>query len=238
MSKLSFYDHRPKAERGITLVISVVLMASVTFISFSISTLLLREIMATRLVLQTEPAISGANSGGEVALFRLLRGAGNVGTTGTLAQSNVNFQVDPRLYDIPYTFSIPAGGTLTIALYDAENPDNLAAGYGYLRVINNASQQSRPINFQVVSWGEPDETICSKNLGTSQEYVCTALTRSDDRYLITIQNTSGSGTATGAIHAYSEDGQEKGVPSSSPDMRVTGQSGNAVRKIEINLQTP
>jgi hypothetical protein len=227
-----------KLEEGMTLIVSVVLLASVTFISFSISTMLLREITATRLILQSEPAISGANSGGELALFRLLRGAGSVGSSGSLPQSGANYQVEPQLYDNPYIFTVAADHTASAGLYDAENPNNKAADYGSFTITNYGPGVSKPIKIRVVSWGEPDTEICSQNLGIGQSFTCSGLNRPDDRYLITIENTSHSGSASGEIRAFDDAGQAKGVPSDSPGMKVTGQSGTVIRKIQINLQSP
>lgn len=224
------------AEDGVTLVISIVLLASVTFITFALSTLLLREIGATRLILLTEPALSGANAGGEVGLFRLFREVGSVGTSGQLQQSGASYEIVPDLYDDPYLFTVAPQATITVGLYDAENPANKATGYGSVTIINNNILTSRPINVTIVSWADPSTILCGFNLGVGQSQTCSALNSMDDRYLITITNTANSGNATGQIQAFDESGQPKGVPSASPDLQVTGRSGQVQRKIEIILE--
>ena len=51
------------SEEGVTLVISIVMLGTLTFISFGLSTVILREIQASRLILTSEPAFAGANAG-------------------------------------------------------------------------------------------------------------------------------------------------------------------------------
>ncbi|MBI2637940.1 MAG: hypothetical protein HYW88_03495 [Candidatus Sungbacteria bacterium] len=225
-------------QSGITLIVAILLLASVTFISFALSTIILREIGAARLLLRSEPAISGANAGGEVALFQLLREAGSIGTSGQLPESGASYQVTANLYDDPYLFTVSPQATITVGLYDAENPANQTTGYGSVTISNNPGGQ--PIVVSIISWSQPEVILYSQTLGVGQSSSQIPLDSFDDRYLITITNNTAAGLATGQVQAFDESDPPtpKGVPSNTPDLQVTGTSGNVQRKIEINLSSP
>lgn len=226
-----------KSQSGVTLIIALVMLASVTFISFSISTIIIREIGSARLVLKTEPAISGANAGGEVGLYQLLRQTGQITSGDTLSTSGAQFQVTTKLYDNPYPFSIPAGSTLSVALYDATNFNNPAADYGSVTITNNEAG-SNPIKVQIYSFGDLVNPVCEYNLGLGQNSVPPCqLTSADDRYRIVITPNGGQ-NAAGQITTTDNNGAPKGVPSNNPSISVTGLNGEVQRKIQINLTGP
>lgn len=220
------------------MVVAMVMLASVTFISFALSSIIIREIMAARLVLRSEPAISGANAGGEVGLYQLLRETGVIDTSGSMVETNVTYQVSTQLFDNAYAFSIPALGVINVALYDPTNPNNPDAGYGTVTVYNNPG--SDPIKVEVYSWANLETPICPSGGATPAggTYTCPSygtLSESDDRYLIKIEPT-GSHSASGIIQTTDESYQPKGVPADSPELKITGQNGDVRRRIEIKLQ--
>lgn len=224
-----------RAQRGVTLVVAVVILASVAFISFALSALILREISAARLLLRTEPAISGADAGGEVGLYNLFRLTGNVAQSGTFSQSGVSYKVVSQLYDSPYVFSIPAGSVLTVALYDAANPDNPNANYGTAVFVNDPSSDILKVDVTPIGGTDP---ICSQTLGSGQtSAACLLNNPGDDRYQLVLTPMAG-GAATGQIQTTDESGNAKGVPSTSPKLQVTGTNINAQRKIQIDLNPP
>lgn len=230
-----------KEQQGVTLIISLVLLASVSFVTFAISTLILREIAGARLILQTEPAISGANSGGEIALFRLARGSGNIDSSGSLLASNANYQIVSDLYDDPFPFSIASGGELRVSLYDASDPNNLSANFGSVTVTNNPSGQSNPLKLQIFSFGDLTTGLCGTTggatIGTGQSLVCATLNSADDRYLLILTPT-GNNSASGQIQTTNNQGASRGVPSIFPELEITGTRGNVQRKIQIRLSEP
>lgn len=231
MLRVTSYKSDDK-QAGVTLVVAIVMLASVTFISFSISSIVIREIGSARLILKTEPAISAANAGGEVGLYQLLRETGVISPSGNLGQSSVSYQVTTKLYDNPYVFSIPAGGQADIALYDPTNFNNTAADYGSVTITNNFS--SHPLNYTISSWSDLAAAICSGNIGSGQTAPVCPLGNPDDRYIITLVPT-GNAAASGQITATNNAGQAKGVPADFPSLSVTGVNGDVQRKIQINL---
>lgn len=225
-----------QGQKGVTLIIAVVMLASVTFVSFALSSVIIREIRVARILLKTEPAISGANSGGEENLYRFIRKQGLV-TSGSLPQSAVNYQVTPDFFDNPYNFTIAANSFGRIALYDPENPTNPAANYGTIRIVNNGPSISRPILYQVYSLGNLSTAICSGTVGVSQTSPVCNLNSADDRYIVDLQLSGfGSGGASGSITVMDNGGNPKGAPADVPKMEVLGSVGEVRRKIEINLR--
>lgn len=222
-------------QSGITLVLAIIMLFSVTFISFMLSTIIIREIKTARLILKTEPAISAANSGGEVGLYQFLGGTGGVNTTGSLVESSATYQVVADLYDNPYNFSlnVESAAVVKVPLYDAENPDNQNADYGSVTIKNISGW---PIKVEIFSWSDPANAFCqSPAIVGGGEYTCSALNRLDDRYLLVINLIPGAKDAIGQITATNNAGQPKGLPSDSPTLMVTGTNGDVQRKLEIKL---
>jgi Tfp pilus assembly protein PilX len=213
-------------QEGVTLVIALVMLASVTFISFSLSTIILREIAAAQLILKTEPAINAADAGGEVGLYQVLRQTGNTVTTGTLAQSGASYQVVENLYANPYTVVIAAGQGSQVALYDPTNPNNLNANYSRVTVTVD-----HPSTVTIYSLGDLSNPICGTPVNDSGTFTCNPLTpqNGDGRYFIVI-NPTGNQAVNVQVTAL-----PNGVPAVSPNLNVTGNNGSVQRKIQIDL---
>ncbi|MDP3993972.1 MAG: hypothetical protein U1C57_02160 [Candidatus Doudnabacteria bacterium] len=233
--KIKNYKIDNCSQEGVTLIIALIMLAAVTFISFSLSAVILREITAARLVLKTEPAISAANAGGEVGLYKLMRNLGQTGSTGQTPQSGASYQVVPDLYDDPYVFSVVAGAVLKVGLYNPENMSAKDADYGRVAVTNNASGSS-PFKVTIYSWSDSDDPIAScngVNVAAGSSFNC-SLNKPDDRYIVEIE-TLGQDVA-GNLRAFDDAGNPKGVPANAPSLEVTGRNLDVQRKIEINLQ--
>ena len=214
--------------------VSMVILASTTFISFALSSIIIREIRNAQIILRTEPAISGASSGGEIGIFRLVREVGGTSTSGTTPQSGASFSVVSDLYDLPYLFSTSGGEALQIGLYDAERPNNQNANYGTVTIINDAGSDT--ISVQVYSWGDLETAVWSSSISPGSSGTSPSLNSVDDRYLVVIDPVSGNGSASGQARATDNGGASKGVPSPAPGIDVTGSNGNIQRKIEIDFQ--
>lgn len=219
---------------GVTLILSIVLLAAVTFISFSISSIIIREIVVGRLTLRSEPAISAANSGGEVGLYRLFREVGGTSLTGSLSQTGVNFQVTADLYDDSYPFSVPAvaGSDTRVLLYDAENTNNQLANYG--KVTITPDFLSGIASYEVFSWSNVTVPTCLGFLTSGGPTICNLNHPTDDRYIVIIKWESGS-SISGTLTALDDFDTPRGVPSDSPKLDVKGTNGPVQRRIEINL---
>lgn len=231
LGDLAKRDNLLKKEQGVTLVVAIVLLAAITFISFSISTIVIREIVAARLTLKSEPAISAANSGGEVGLYRLFRETGGVAVSGSLAQSGVTFQVTPDLYDDFYAFTAPAGQETRVLLYDAENINNPAADFGSAAIQMDPG--SGIATYRITDWTNVETTLYSGTLGAGGTTGELSLNSSDDRYIIYI--LAGSAVVSGKVTATNTAGAPRGIPSDNPKLNVKGTNGPVQRRIEITL---
>ena len=224
-----------KKQEGVTLVIAMVMLAAVTFISFALSTIIIREIVVARLILTTEPAITGASSGGEGGLFQLFRELPANSATVALPQSGAGYQVTSDLYDNSYLFSITGGAEAKVGLYDAQQPNNKQPNprYASVKVTNNPG--SSLLQYQVATWSQPDSFICVGSVSAgSTSAACALSSTSDNRFVIFIQPLGGS-DAAGSVVAYDSQNQIIGIPSETQSLVVTGTSGGAQRKIEIKV---
>ena len=234
-NRQSLRPGRTNREAGVTLIIAVIMLAAVTFISFSLSTVILREISAARLILKTEPAISAANAGGEIGLYRLLRDLGQTGVAGQTPQSGASYQVDPDLYDDLYLFSVKEGEVIRVGLYDAEAISNQNADYGRV-LLSNYSSGSGPLKVTVYSWsdsGNPIASCDSVNVGAGGSLSC-SLNKPDDRYIVEIEALGQD--VRGDLRAFDNSDNPKGIPANTPTLEVTGRNLDVQRKIQINLQ--
>ena len=240
MKKLHQLPNRqsPVASRedGVTLIIAVIMLAAVTFISFSLSAIILREINAAQLILKTEPAISAANAGGEVGLYRLMRDLGQTGSTGSTPQSGASYQVDPDLYDNIYLFSAEEDESIRVGLYNAEDVSAQNTDYGSVTITNYVSGPSSPFKVTVYSWSDSGNPIASCDgvtVDTSSSWSC-PLNKSDDRYIVEIEALGQD--VQGDLRAFDNNNDPKGIPADTPNLEVTGRNLDVLRKIEINLQ--
>ena len=222
-------------QEGVTLIIAVIMLAAVTFISFSLSAVILREINAAQLILKTEPAISAANAGGEVGLYRLMRGLGQTSVAGSTPQSGATYQVDSDLYDDLYLFFVEEGEVIRVGLYNAEDISDQNADYGRV-LLNNYSSRSGPLKVTVYSWSDSGNPIASCDGATvvSGDSLSCSLDKPDDRYIVEIEALGQD--VRGEISAFNNAGTSKGVPANVPTLEVTGRNLDVFRKIEINLQ--
>lgn len=220
---------------GVTLILGLVLLAAITLVSFSLSVIIIREIRTARILSKTEPAIAGANAGGEIGLYRMQRNiAGGIGATGSMQQSQTNYTIVPNLYINDYPFSIITGQHLTVGLYDAEDFANQNLPYRSITVIN---ANGGPVKVDFFPWADSTNIICSPNVPSGQSTTCN-LAPPDYRYVVSI-NKDSSGTTSGIIRAYSGSGgsgSQIGIPSDTPIIESTGITGEVRRKIQIKLK--
>lgn len=224
-----------QSQDGITMVVAIMLLAGISFASFTLSSIILREIQAGQLIQDSAPAIAGAYSGVEIGLYRLHRNLGSLAVTGgTLSQSGATFDVIPDFFDDPFTFTASGGQALTVSLYD---PANLAAIDPGYRRVTITSVSGRRFSAEVVSWGSAGTIVCSNpNISNGQSLNCN-LSGPDFRYQITIRvSGSSSGTAVGTIQAFDASGAPLGVPSATPTFDATGKFGVVNHRIRVNLQ--
>ncbi len=125
-----------KNQAGVTLLLSVMLMAGITVITTTIGFFVIQEIRTSRSATLTEPSIIAAEGAGEQSLFRVKKGTGSTSTLsscssslaytkqdGTSATSGAGTKTIVRKCESPSvgTFKIKAGEPLVVFLYDINN---------------------------------------------------------------------------------------------------------------------
>lgn len=136
---------RLHSQRGVTLLMSVLIMSTIMLISVTISAFVIQEIRASRSSMLTEPAIVGAESAGEQGLF-YLKQTGSIpakctsSTYGGTTPPNDTFacntattvRLDKSLTYGPVTLQLTAGDVYEFFLYDPNNMGDteLSSGAG------------------------------------------------------------------------------------------------------------
>ena len=109
-------------EAGITLLLAVLIVATLSIITTTVAFLAIQDIRQSRAVLYTEPALVAAQTGAEDAVWNLKRGVGTLNTCPS--NSTAAISSARTIYCKTYgaaTLNIQAGTPLTLYLYDPNN---------------------------------------------------------------------------------------------------------------------
>lgn len=127
-------------ESGVTLLITVFVVATVALISVTIGSFAIEEIRSSRAVVLSEPAIVAAEAGGEQSLWALKRGGvlNNCSNPTTTVLTNNTVVVNCKTYG-PATFSLAGNTDFSFFLYDPDDINgNLDPGYTSVTVTNQS----------------------------------------------------------------------------------------------------
>ena len=225
-------------EEGITLLIAIVILSSVLFITFSLSSVILREIGAARATLQTEPAISGSDAGSEVGIYAVVRNTGAFTGTQTLAQSGVEYEYETDHFRSPFYFSIDVGQIRRFQIYNPNDPFPVSPDNDFHSVT--LSGVSATAQMLVYYSSEPPEEgglpFCGGPVSSPSGSLTCILDNplnGDDRYWVEVIPLGGL-AMTGALDTTDNAGQPKGMPA-PPVLDVTGTLGDVQRKIRVDL---
>ena len=120
-SNLKFSD-QTSSEDGVTLLLSVFILAAISLISMAVGFFALQEIRASRAVLYSEPAITAAESGGEIGLWTVKRAVGTLSDCPDVDSYNIgNSRIDLCKTYGSATLDIQANTTQYIYLYDVND---------------------------------------------------------------------------------------------------------------------
>ncbi len=134
MNNSNFFPH---SQTGVTLLLSIIVLASITAISFSIATIMLVEIRTSGDLLKTEPAISAAEALGEEALFKIKRNLSSYTYSTQVGNASVStptesFYNDPVQQDKVLASSYSFANTTNhYTIYD---PLDILGGSGYSKL--------------------------------------------------------------------------------------------------------
>ncbi len=125
--------HGAPDQKGVTLLLAILILSSVMAISFSLATILLVEVRTSGDLARTEPALYGAHAVTEEALFKIKRRANNSqfptysNTVSYIALNNTSQDYADPIQQI----KIPPNRTLRYSLHD---PNNMGGPSNYNKV--------------------------------------------------------------------------------------------------------
>ncbi len=217
-------------QEGVTIIIAIILLATISFISFSLSTLILRGIQFARVLQNSELALSGANSGGEISIFRFQRNAGSISVTNSPLANGALFDVYPNLTTFSYTDAVLSGVQSIINLYDANNINVTDPGFRSVKITNTGSPA---IKADVFSWSDSTTNLCSFNNITSGNFRTCAL--GADRYQIIVQLQGGGSQSSVSVEGFDSGGAPIGIATQDPTIEIVGKTSDVQRRIRVDL---
>lgn len=216
-------------------------LATVTAISFSISVLALRELRASRLSANSEPAIVSAEAGAETAIFYRLRGLNSYtnscpNTVSENLGTGTSFKICNQYYDSPYIFGTSDTNNEVVILNDPANPSNAASGYTSFSVYATSSTNFisllRLDIYDLDNPGLGPESQPLVTVGNSRTIVLDPA-KSYAVFLAPVSPPSGS--VSGYIRGFIS-ASEVGIPSKNTKLTSTGSRATLLRKIQIELK--
>ncbi len=226
-----------KSQRGITLLMSVFVLAAVSAISFSVAALVLREIRSSRILSQSEPSLIAAEGGAETALFFRIRGLNSYtnqcpsGHTGSLG--GAGFTVCNDYYDTPYFFSTSSTTNEVLLLNDPANPANSAAGYSSLSITATSGSAS-VLQIRAYDLNSNNPVAIQTSLIVPGNVTLSGL-NPNASYAVFLVPQSGSNPNPIANGSAIGNGGSKGIPSKNPSIISTGTRNTLIRRLEVQL---
>lgn len=222
---------------GVTLILAVLILAAVSAISFSVGTLVLRELKSSRQLSQSEPVIVSAEAGAETALFFRMRKLADQYVSscpssdqGTLSNGST-YSVCNDYYDNPYIFETHSSDPEVVLLIDPSDPNNVAAGYSSL-TINATSSSPGVIAQLIVEAYDLSATSTIAAWGTISIPGSTTLDLDPQKSYAVFLRPASSGSVSGSMTGNSG---TKGIPSKTPTITSAGSNSALVRKLKIFL---
>ena len=232
------------ADRGITLIIALMILSLTTAVSFAMAALTLREIQSSRQLANSEPAIVSAEAGAETAMFFRIRklptytNACPALSSQTFPSGSTSFGFCNDYYDNPYIFGTSSSQNEVVLLYDPVNGTNQAAGYTSISVtatsttnfVNQMQLKAYDVNeSSVPSCGT--NPVCSTFSVPGTGSISLDPAKSYAIFLVPVT----SGGVSGFITGRDAGGNIIGLPSKSPRISSTGYKSTILRKLEVIL---
>lgn len=236
---------KTERQRGVTLLMSIMILAALTAIVFSLSAVAINELKTSANVTNTEPAIIGAEAVAEDLMFQYTRGTNpscNTTSTATLnylsTGANVSVSsVTSYYYDGAQTFALSSGGEQDLYMYNPCSPGT-APGYESLTVqLGPTSGASAVVN--VCTWAS---TTCSasSDLGMAEPiasggaYTFSGLDPGT-QYQMAIENNGSAVDQFSLTTTSNNPSVITGMPATQVTIQTTGSKGGQTRKLQTTL---
>jgi hypothetical protein len=229
-----------RSQKGVTLLLTLLILSAVSAIVFSISVIALNEVKTSADEINSEPAITGAEAMSEQMLYDNIRGLNSACTgtplTETLPSSGVTTTfVNSYYYPGTYITSVAASSSQVLYLYDPCLP-GAAANYTSLSVQLGPSGNG---NVAVCSWtfsncqAAPDVAGYPLSAGETTPGGPTGLTTAP--YQIILTNPTAAPVSFGLTTTSTSPGVITGIPAPIVTIITTGSLGGVTRKLQTLL---
>ena len=142
--------HKHK-QSGVTLLMAVLMVATLSIIAITIAFLAVQDIRSSRAVFYTEPAIGAAQSGAENAIWTIKRSRGTLNNCPSTSSPSVGVSSGLSVYCKSYgtaSFTLAAGTPYTFYLYD---PKDINGDYDLKGCISCTPASTNPAGFPITS---------------------------------------------------------------------------------------
>lgn len=228
-----------KSQRGVTLLLTLMILAAISAIVFSISIITLNEVKTSSDEINSEPAITAAEGKAEDMLYTDIRGL-DTSCTGTplnetFPSSGVRSTFENSYYyPGTYNVTVPASSSLALYLYDPclpGNPAHYTSIMVQLGIPGNA-------NVALCSWAlatcQTSPDVASDALSAGQSTPAYSLDPSS-QYQLILTNTTAAPESFGLTTTSDTPAIVTGMPAPFITIITTGSLGGVTRKIQTLL---
>jgi hypothetical protein len=230
-------------ERGVSLLMAVLVLASITAISFSLATIVFIEIRASADFVRSERALYASYAITEEALFKYSRGATFNYLNGEETLNGVALEAtESSTTTSPYSDALSAGASEQYTLVNPEDP-NGPGGYGGIQ-ITNVSQNGATIQVQLYSI-DPAEEGGARTLVTEAGPLAFNESFPDNgtedldpllQYEVVVTNVSATNGVSFNIYTYDSNGIDKGLPNIGESLvEITASYLGLTRKYQAHI---
>ena len=226
-----------KNQDGVTLLLAILILAAISIVALSFSSIAKDELQSSGDSLRSEPAISGAEAGTEDALFEDIRGFGSSLATncsspsqstlsnGVLIQSCTNYY-----YPNPYAFTLAPFVPQQFYLYNPASQSS-PSGYTSVSLTMNNSDTGGLVLIDLCSWSNNN---CSQfpdlvgNYPLSAGQTWTETLDPSQKYILIAKNQNSSVSLVAQSTPFA-------LVSSVTTVLTSGTNGSVTRKIEATI---
>lgn len=223
-----------KDQRGVTLLLAILVLSAVTAIVFSVAAIAVNETRVSGDLLKTDPAITAAEAGTEDLLYYAVRGVGSYSSdcsapsTSTLNGVTLSLCANPYLSN-PVQITIPPNSEKDLFLY---NPLVQGGAPGYTNLALTLVS-GVVVTGDLCSW-------TSQNCKTAPDIVSGTVTTGNtgsialnpnqpNGYQLILVNTNTTSDVVNIVTAPT------GLPSGTVTLEATGSNNGVTRKIQTIL---
>lgn len=225
-------------QEGITLLLSIMVLASIIAIVLSFGSIALNEVKTSGELVKTEPALTSAEAGAELGLFQSIRGIGGISTNcnsptiSTFSNGASLSSCENYYLPNPNNLNLLSGAEQDYYIYNPTNQSqNSAPGYQSVSIYMNSGSSA---TIDLCTWndanctGAPDVSSAVINNGGTWS----SALNSSSKYQLIILNSSQPASF---IINDTNSNNNVGLPSGTTLIQTSGSNGDVTRKIETNL---